>query len=61
MNIFWTILIAFAAGYLAASFIAALTGYNFANFFIKAGKYAEEEGKAVKDQAKYIAKIGKDL
>jgi len=40
---YWSIVI-LAAGWFGASFTKALTGYNVADYFIKARKYAEEEG-----------------
>jgi len=43
---FLHLFIAFTLGWLAASFVAQITGYNVAAYFFKGEKYVEEEAKA---------------
>ena len=42
---FWAIVISLAVGWLGASFVANLTGYNVADYFFKAKNYVEKEAK----------------
>jgi len=45
---FLHLFIAFTLGWLAASFVAQITGYNVAAYFFKGEKYVEDEAQAIR-------------